>query len=273
MNEPIILLTGASSGIGKSAAELLMNRGAKVYGASRRGGEPQKAQSGTGEIIPVKMDVTHEEEIKAVVTRILAENGRLDVVICNAGNGIAGAVEDTSDEEMRYQYETNFFGVVKTINACLPVFRSQHSGKIIATSSVAAIVPIPFQTFYSSVKASLLIFMQALTIEVKPFGIQCCSILPGDTKTGFTESRKCTIASQSPNSPYFDKMNTSVERMEKDEQNGMSAESVAKKIVYQVYNKRMKISVVPGIQYKIICFLFNRVPASLRLWIVGLIYG
>lgn len=164
MNPKIILLTGASKGIGKATAELLMQRGAKVYGASRSGGEQQKDELSKGEIIPVIMDVNNESDIAAVVRRIVAENGKLDAVICNAGNGIAGAIEETSIDEMRYQFETNFFGVVKTIQSCLPIFRAQGYGKIITVSSLAGIIPIPYQTFYSSVKAALMLFMNGRDI-------------------------------------------------------------------------------------------------------------
>jgi len=273
METQVVLITGASAGIGLSAAQQLMNKGVKVYAASRRGGTAQKAVSGPGEIIHVKMDVNQEAEIALVVQQILKENKKLDALICNAGNGIAGSIEDTSPEEVRYQFETNFFGAVKTINACLPTFRAQGYGKIIATSSVAAIVPIPFQAFYSAGKSALLVYMQALAIEVKPFGIQCCTILPGDTKTEFTSARKYTIKSQLPESAYTQKMKTSVGKMEKEEQNGMSAESVASRMVQQVMNKKMKIFVVPGLQYQLICSIYSRLPISLRLWVVGLLYG
>jgi NAD(P)-dependent dehydrogenase (short-subunit alcohol dehydrogenase family) len=273
METKVVLITGASSGIGLSAAMQLMDKGIKVYAASRRGGDKLKATNGPGELINVKMDVNNETEIASVVAQILKENNRLDAVICNAGNGIGGSIEDSSTEEVRYQMETNFFGAVKTIQACLPVFRKQGYGKILTTSSVAGIVPIPFQAFYSAGKAALLIFMQALAIEVKPFGIQCCTVLPGDTKTEFTGARKYTTASQLTDSPYFQKMTTSVGKMEKDEQNGMAASVVGKQMVDQIMNKKMKVTVVPGFQYKVICWLFNKLSASTRLWIVGLLYG
>ncbi len=273
MKTKVVLITGASAGIGLSAAEQLMNKGVKVYAASRRGGVNKKAPSGEGEIVHVIMDVNNEEEITIVVAQIVKENGQLDAVVSNAGNGIAGSIEDTSSEEVKYQFETNFFGAVKVIQACIPVFRKQGYGKIIATSSVAALVPIPFQAFYSAGKSALLVFMQALAIELKPYGIQCCSILPGDTKTDFTAARKYTIASQSSDSAYSAKMKKSVGKMEKDEQNGVDASKVALKIVNQIFKKKMKVSVVPGIDYKLICFLFNRLPAGLRLWVVGLLYG
>jgi short-subunit dehydrogenase len=272
METKVVLITGASAGIGLSAAVQLMEKGLKVYAASRRGGNSRKAQNGEGELIHVKMDVNIETEIATVITQILKENNRLDAVICNAGNGIAGAVEDTSSEDVKYQFETNFFGTVKTIQACLPIFRSQGYGKIISTSSVAAIVPIPFQGFYSAVKSALLVFMQALSLEVKPYGIQCCSILPGDTKTDFTSARKYTERSLSEDSVYLNKMKSSVGKMEIDEQNGMSADIVAKAMVNQIMKKRMNAIVIPGIQYKIICWLFNRIPTKVSMWIVGKIY-
>jgi short-subunit dehydrogenase len=272
METKVVLITGASAGIGQAASIQMMNKGMKVYAASRRGGLALKSSNGVGEIIHVKMDVNNEAEIALVVAQIVKENNRLDAVICNAGNGIAGSIEDTSSEEVKYQLETNFFGAVKTIQACVPVFRKQGYGKIITTSSVAAIVPIPFQAFYSAGKAALLIFMKALAMEVKPFGIQCSIVLPGDTKTDFTSARKYTTASQITDSVYYNKMKSSVGKMEKDEQNGMSPDAVASQMVKQLERKNMKTVVIPGFQYQAICWLFNRLPTKVSLWIVGMLY-
>lgn len=272
MQPKVVLITGASSGIGLEVAKQLMQKGWCVYAASRRGGNYQKSEKSSGEIIPVKMDVNIDEEIKVVLSQIIAEYGYLNAVVCNAGNGIAGSIEDTSEEETRYQFETNFFGAVKTVQACLPIFRKQGYGKIMATSSVGGIVPLPFQAFYSASKAALYTFMQALTMEVKAYGIQCCSVLPGDTHTDFTSSRKYTVNSQSPDSAYNSKMKKSVGKMEKDELNGMKAEYIAKKMVRQITRKKMKLSVIPGIQYKLICWAYSILPNRLRLWIVGLLY-
>ena len=273
MSQQIVLLTGASAGIGKAAAELLMKKGVIVYGASRSGGEIQTNETGQGKIIPVKMDVNNESDIQSVVKQIIDTHGHLDAVIANAGNGIAGAIEETSIEEARYQFETNFFGVVKTIQACLPTFRKQGYGKIITVSSLAGVIPIPFQTFYSSVKAALMLFMNGLAIEVKPFGIQCCTILPGDTKTAFTGNRKYTSTSQNEKSPYYKTMKKSVGRMEHDEQNGMSAEAVARPIVRQILNKKMHTFYVTGIVNQLYYHLFNVLPTNWRLWIIGKLYG
>jgi short-subunit dehydrogenase len=268
----IILLTGGSAGIGKSAAALLSCKGNVVFSASRHVSNNFISENNSGKIIPVSMDVNSEEQIDTVVARIVAEYGRLDAVICNAGNGIAGSIEDTADSEARYQFETNFFGVCKTIRACLPQFRKQRYGKIIVTSSVAGVVPIPFQAYYSAVKAALLTFVQALSLEVKIFGIQCCVILPGDTKTNFTSARKFTENSISETSVYLEKMKASVGKMERDEQNGMSPQSVAKHIVKQIHKQKMNPIVVPGLQYKLIYWVFYLLPVRVRLWIVGFLY-
>lgn len=273
METKVVLITGASAGIGLAAALQLMNNGVCVYAASRRGGTNQKAVSGKGELIHVKMDVNKEEEIASVVAKILKENNRLDAVICNAGNGIAGSVEDSSSEEIKFQFETNFFGAVKTINACIPVFRKQGYGKIMTTSSVAAVIPIPFQAFYSASKSALLVFMQALSLELKPFGIQCCTVLPGDTKTEFTAARKYTEKSQLSGSVYSTIMKRSVTRMEKDEQNGMSPDIVAGQMVKQIMSKKMKTELIPGIQYQIFYVLFKVLPTNLSLWIIGKLYA
>ncbi len=273
MEKKIILLTGSSAGIGKAAAELLVEAGVIVYGASRSGGEAYENKTSGGKLIPVKMDVTIETEINSTVEKIIADYGKLDVVIANAGNGIAGAVEDTSLEEVKFQFETNYFGVIKTINACLPLFRAQGYGKIITVSSLAGIIPIPFQTFYSSVKAAIIMYMHGLSMEVKPFGIQCSIILPGDTKTDFTKNRIYTKAAQNEKSVYYNTMKKSVARMEKDEQNGMSPYEVAKPIVKQVLNKKMHSFYVTGVVNQLFYHLFDIFPTDFRLWIISKLYA
>lgn len=272
MNPKIILLTGGSSGIGLEISLQLMEKGMRIYSASRRMGTPRKATKGEGEIIPIQLDVNDEVGICSVVDHILKENSRLDAVICNAGNGIAGAVEDTSIDEAKYQLETNFFGAVKIIHTCLPVFRQQGYGKIIAISSLAAVIPIPYQAFYSAGKSALLIFMQSLSMEIDAFGIQCCTILPGDTKTGFTNARIFTQKSTSPGSPYSIQMKRSVSRMEYSEQNGTEASLVAKVVTQQIAKSHMNEIVVPGTQYKLIYRLLKVAPARFRLWLTKKVY-
>ena len=226
-----------------------------------------------GAIISLQMDVNNETEIEPTLKKILNEHKYLDALVCNAGNGISGSIEDTSAEEAKYQFETNFFGAVKCIRAALPLFRQQGRGKIMLTSSVAGIIPIPFQTFYSASKAATISFMHALSLEVKPFGIQCCTVLPGDTKTEFTSARKYTEKSQSSESAYTKILKRSVGKMEKDEQNGMPAGIVARAMAKQLMKRKMKLHIIPGLQYKLICMASRILPLRFKLWIVGLLYA
>ena len=268
-----ILLTGGSAGIGLATAQLLMKKGYRVYSGSRRGGGEAQISEAGGEIIPLTLDVNDEASVKIAIQKIVSQNGELYALINNAGNGLAGAIEDTSSEEAKEQLETNFFGSLKVIQACLPVFRSQGHGKIIVTTSVAGVIPIPFQAFYSAGKAALHIMTEALDIEVKHFGIQCCTVLPGDTKTDFTHSRKFTSASENENSVYNKRMKVGVKKMEHDEQHGMKPEAIAREIVKQVERKKMKSRVIPGFQYKAICVLSDLFPNSWRLKLINMVYS
>ena len=267
----VVLLTGGSSGIGAATARLLSEQGMTVYCGSRRGQAPSAGEKG-GPIIPLVLDVNDPDRMQAAVQQIVREQGRLDAVVCNAGNGIGGAVEDTSPEEARYQFETCFFGACNTIRACLPVFRGQGSGRIVTVTSVAAIIPIPFQAFYSSVKSALLMLTNALSMEVRPFGIQCGSVLPGDTRTGFTAARKMTAAAGDENSAYRERTARSIAKMEHDEQNGMPPEKIARAILRQLQRRRMRPVMVPRLDYKLIRLLQRIVPDRLMLRIVRMIY-
>lgn len=261
----VVLLTGGSSGIGAATAAVLAGKDIKVYAASRSGKAPAN-----GNIIPIVMNVNDEDAVKAAVSKIFQQEGHLDAVICNAGNGIAGAVEDTSIEEVRYQFETCYYGAIRTINACLPYFRQQGFGKVITVTSVAGFIPIPFQAYYSSVKAALIMLTKALSLELKPFGIQCCSVQPGDTKTGFTSARKYT--ENAYNGAYVETMKRSVAKMEKDEQNGMPPEKIAKAIYKQLKARKMRLNVTPRFDYRAIEILAKILPTRMIMWLVGKLY-
>lgn len=269
----IVLLTGGSAGIGSATAQYLMRQGYTVYAASRRGSENIEDPFSGGRIIGLCADVTIPESLENAVSRILEEQGELSAVICNAGNGIAGAIEDTSLEEARYQMETNFFGVLNTIKACLPIFREQKYGKIIAISSVAAVAPIPFQGFYSASKSAIMLLMQSLSMEMKPYNVKCTCILPGDVKTDFTASRKYTEASGLPSSEYTEAMKAAVQTMEKDEQNGMKPIVIAKAIAKVLKKENPKPVVVPHITYKLLYLLIKLVPTRLKIWVISKMYG
>ena len=264
----VALVTGGSSGIGAATARLLSEAGIKVYAASRRG----TLESPVPGVVPVKMDVNDAAATEAVVADILSREGRLDAVVCNAGNGIYGPIEGTLEEEARNQFETNYFGALKTIQACLPVFRKQGHGRIITITSVMAILQLPFQGFYSSVKAALLSLTEALAMELKGTGIQCCSILPGDVATGFTGARKLTAAAQAPDSPFKAAMEKNLSKIEADELGGMSPEVIARAILKQLGRKHMRVRVIPRLDYAAVGLLVRLLPEKSKLALLNALY-
>ena len=267
-----VLVTGGSSGIGAATARLLCDAGMTVYAASRSGKVPEE-YSQNGNLVPVVMEVNDAQAIAEVVDRIVRERGSLDAVVCNAGNGIAGPVEETSIEEIEAQYSTTFYGVVKTVQACLPMFRKQGRGRVVTVSSVAALAPLPYQGYYSCVKAGILQLTKALAIETKEFGVQCCVVMPGDVKTGFTKSRRVAVKAQREDSPYYKGCADAVAAMAKDERGGMSPEIIGKAILRQLQRKKMRPEVTPTFLYSLLVFLIRRLPQRLVLKVIGWMYS
>jgi NAD(P)-dependent dehydrogenase (short-subunit alcohol dehydrogenase family) len=178
----VVLVTGASSGIGAATAAFLAERGFRVFGASRKA----PAVAGPGRF--VTMDVRDEASVRAGVATIVAETGALDGLVCNAGFGIFGSVEETPLDRARAQIETNLFGTLNAIRAALPAMRERRKGRIVVVGSLAGRAPIPFQAHYSASKAALEALTLALRLEVAPFGIGVSLVEPGDIRTGFNEA-------------------------------------------------------------------------------------
>ena len=265
----VVLVTGGSSGIGAATARLLAESGLTVYAGSRRGTVDKPAPG----IIPIRVDVNDETVLREAVERIVAEQGHLDAVVCNAGNGIYGPVEGASHEEAAYQFETCYFGSLKTIQACLPVFRRQGFGRIVTVTSVMAILQLPFQGFYSAAKAALLSLSESLSMELKGTGIECCSVLPGDVATGFTAARKFTVAAQDPASPYRERMDRNLKKIEQDELGGMAPEVIGKAIRKQLKKKHMSVRVIPRVDYAAVGLLVRILPEKAKLWLLDLLYS
>ena len=211
----VAVITGGSSGIGLHAARALRGRGLNVYELSRRA---ENAEPG---VTHLQADVTDEAQVNAAVAEILRREGRIDILINNAGFGISGAIEFTPAQEARRQFDVNFFGMVNMNRAVLPIMRQQGGGRIVNMSSVAAPIAIPFQAYYSASKAAVRTYSLALASEVCPFGIEVCVIMPGDIATGFTAARR---KSCDGDDAYHGRIARSVAVMEHDEQTGMSAE-------------------------------------------------
>ncbi len=178
-----ILVTGASSGIGQSTARLLAERGFTVFGTARK---PASAKLHGFSMLP--LDVRSDDSVRACVGQVIAQAGRLDVLVNNAGYSVTGAAEETSLEEAKAQLETNFFGAVRMVNAVLPGMRAAGAGKVINISSLAGNTAIPFSAFYSASKFALEGYSESLWYEVRPFGISVSLVEPGFVNTPIGEA-------------------------------------------------------------------------------------
>ncbi len=259
----IVIITGVSSGIGLANAKKFIEKGHTVYGISRR----EVLLEG---LTHYQADITDHERINQIVDEIYAKENRIDVLINSAGMGISGAVEDTEMESAKRMFDINFFGTVNISNRVIPYMRENGFGRICNISSVAGVLPIAFQTFYSSNKAAISLYSEGLNIEVKPFGIRVIDFMPGDIKTGFTDNRK----KNESNSKYYGKrIDRSVKVMEKDERNGMSVEYVSKVMYRNIMKKRPPVRKVVGVQYKFFLFLYRLLPIKFVNYVMGKLYG
>lgn len=256
-----VVISGASSGIGRALSEIFVKDGYKVYNLSRR-------PSDVNGVISIKTDVTDEQSVIDAFAEIERESESVDIVVANAGFGISGAIEFTDTEEAKRQLDVNFFGVLNVIKAAMPALRKSR-GRIMATSSVAAVYAIPFQSFYSASKASVTMMMSALANEVRSFGVSACSVMLGDTKTGFTDAREKL---HKGDDVYGGAISRSVAVMEHDERHGAPAEKVAEKIAKIAKRKKVKNKYVIGFTYKILASLDKLLPAGVVNRLVGTIY-
>ena len=179
----VVLITGAGFGIGQATAELLNSHGYRVFGTSR---DPMR--HGERAFPLLQMDVHSDESVSNCVEHILAQAGRIDVLINNAGTGIAGAAEETQLSEARTVFETNFFGMVRITNAVLPIMRRQRSGKIITMSSAGGFVGFPFRALYIASKFALEGYNESLRYEVRPFGVSVSLVEPGAVRTPIADA-------------------------------------------------------------------------------------
>lgn len=259
----VVLITGASSGIGLCTAEYLSDKGYKVYGVARRQINNEKFTS-------FMADVNNHEQIKNVFEKVQEKEGKIDVVINNAGMGISGAIEFTDKQSVNNIFNTNVVALIDVCSLAIPYLR-QSKGKIINIGSVAGPIAIPFQACYSATKSAVETFSSALGGEVKDFNIKVVCIRPGDTKTGFTQARH--KIDQNNDQFYKNRVEKSVKKMEKDEQNGMSTVAVSK-LIHKAIKKRNPAPVMTvGLGYKFLCLLAKLLPLRMVNYIVKKIYG
>ena len=268
MQLKVILITGASSGIGYDAALMLAEQGHRVYGAARRV-ELMEGLRNKG-VTPVKMDVTDEESMVNGIKTIIDAEGRIDVLVNNAGYGYMGAIENVTIAEAKRQLEVNVFGLARLTQLVLPYMRKQHSGRIINTSSVAGKAVIPFGGWYNVSKYSVEALSDALRIEVKPFGIKVCLIEPGGIKTDWGIIAADNLEASSKETDYETSGLSMARLLRKGYTSNLlsNPKRVAKAIARAVNAKKPRIRYRLGAGSGLIVFLHAVLPARWWDWIM-----
>ena len=249
----VALVTGSSSGIGFETALLLARNGFKTY-ASMRDLKKSKdiTQIANKEKLPlqvVQLDVIDDRSVREAIDRVVEENKRIDVLVNNAGYGLFGALEDLSIEEIKAQFETNFFGAIRVMQQALPVMRKQKSGTIVNISSVGGRMGIPSLSAYHSTKFALEGLSESISYELEPFGIRVVLIEPGFIKTNIMNSSIIAKKAQDLNSPYFS-LTQQLEKSFKSAMENTSAssppEEVAKVVLQAVTSDSPKLRYAVG---------------------------
>ncbi|MGM0932483.1 MAG: SDR family oxidoreductase [Bacteroidota bacterium] len=223
-----VLITGASSGIGKSIGEFLQDKGFIVYGTSR---SPKKVTRSKFPLLA--LDVTKNETISSAVNELIEREGRLDVLVNNAGVGITGPIEETPDEEIRKAFDTNYFGPIKVIKAVLPFMRKQGSGLIINITSIAGYMGLPYRGIYSASKGALELTTEAFRMELKGFNIQMTNVAPGDFATNIAAGRYHAPVLE--DSPYKKAYGNTLKLMNEHVDSGKDPQMMAKAI-FEIIN-------------------------------------
>ena len=209
-DQKVAVVTGSSSGIGYETALVLARNGFRTY-ATMRNLEKAKAISDVAKreklsLHTIKLDVTDEKSVNDAIKTIKSDAGRIDVLVNNAGYGLTGSLEDLSMSEIKAQYETNVFGLIRVTQAVLPIMREQKSGIIVNISSIGGKMAIPLQSPYHGTKFAVEGLSESIAYELEPFGIKIVIIEPGAIKTNFDTGMVVAQKNQNPSSPYYKSM-------------------------------------------------------------------
>ena len=255
----VILITGVSTGFGKHTASLLARQGHSVYGSVRN-----NSQDTDSLVKIVHLDLLDSTSINSAVEKILKSEGRIDVLINNAGMHTGGPIETLPGEFIRKQFETNFFGLVELTRKVLPIMRNQGSGTIINIGSIGGLMGLPFQGYYSATKFAVEGFSEALRMEVKQFGINVVVVNPGDFNTNNTANRKNYLAPNNEKSAYKTQFEKTLSVIENDENNGWNPEILARQMVRIVNCKNpQQRYVIASFEQKLAVFIKKILPGKL----------
>ena len=242
MLSKVVLITGGSSGIGKSIGEFLVQKGFKVYGTSR---SPERIE--TSQFPLLRLDVLDRASIKQCIAEIERKEQRLDVLINNAGAGITGPIEEIPESEIRKNFDTNFFGPINVIKEVLPIMRAQRSGLIINITSIAGYMGLPYRGIYSASKGALELVTEAFRMELKEFNVEMTNVAPGDFSTNIAAGRYHAPVNE--DSPYKKSYQMSLDLIDEDVDAGNDPKEMAQAI-YKIIQKGK-----PKIHYKVGAFM------------------
>lgn len=235
MKQKTVLITGGSSGIGKSIGQYLVTKGYVVYGTTRS----LAKNSGFDSFPLLEMDVRNVASVKNAIASLLQKENSLDVLINNAGIGITGPIEETPHEEILGAFDTNFHGPLHVIKSVLPQMRKQQSGLIINVTSIAGYMGLPYRGIYSATKSAMEVITEALRMEVKRFGVHITNLAPGDFATNIAAGRYHSPVLE--NSPYKKAYGATLDKINKDVDGGEDPILVAKTVLKIITAKHPKV--------------------------------
>jgi NAD(P)-dependent dehydrogenase (short-subunit alcohol dehydrogenase family) len=249
-NQKVAVVTGTSSGIGLETSLALARSGFRTYATMRNLNKSENIKSvATKENLPIhinQLDVTDDISIKNAVQAIFSEVGRIDVLVNNAGYALNGAFEDLTIDEIKAQFETNLFGVIRTTQAILPIMRKQQFGIIVNMSSGAGRLGYPGGSAYISTKFAVEGLSESMAYELEPFGIKVVLVEPGVIRTNFANAMVVAKKSQDPNSPYSQLMQKIASSFEHMMENGSSPDLVAKVVLKAVTSENPSLRYLAG---------------------------
>jgi NADP-dependent 3-hydroxy acid dehydrogenase YdfG len=253
----VILVTGGSSGIGKAICEYLHEKGYKVYGTSRN---PQKIKTPLAFPL-IQLDVQDESSVIKGIEDLISKEGRIDVLVNNAGVGMLGSIEDGTVEEVQEIFDINVFGILRTCRVVLPYMRKQKQGLIINVSSIAGHMGLPYRGIYSASKASVGMITEAMRMEIKPFGIKACVVDPGDFSTAISDNRR--VAKATRISSAYKKEAEGIEALINSEVGGSSDPMIVGKLIHGIIEKKN-----PSVRY-----LVGKPLQKLSILVRGIVSG
>ncbi|MBR1890133.1 MAG: SDR family oxidoreductase [Clostridia bacterium] len=261
LENQIAVITGGNSGIGLAIARRLHNEGARVVNISLHAKENEIFEKS------LKCDISNNEQARKTVEQIVEAYGKIDMLFCNAGMGIAGKIENASLESIDKIMNLNLNAHIKMTNLFLPHINA--GGKIFYTSSLAGFLPLPYQACYTASKSGIMSFARALRTEIKDKNIKVCVFMPTDTKTGFTDARIKETSSDA-------KEAQGIVKMEREERNGKDPDYIAKKVIKFAKKKKPPYCVTAGgfgpLPGWLLQFLVKILPSRFVDWLIAKIY-